>query len=103
MLANCGAPLPEGHFQGTLVARSTHGYLSAMDWPKLRLYAWGSIVYGLMSVVWVGYTLKYRTQLLTLHHLIGIVIYASFAEQVRLSQSVCAHTSLSPSARKCFV
>lgn len=84
MAVNCNEhSLKEGHFTGSVIARSLNGVLSATDIPKIKVYAIGVLVYGIIVLGWGLCCLRYRQQLILLHSLIGLVIILSVIEQIQ--------------------
>ena len=81
--SNCGdLNLASFRLQGTVRVRGYYGYLPGNEYPKLVFYKTMSFVYFGLSVVWVGISLRWHRELLTIQKCIGVVTVVSFVETI---------------------
>ena len=80
MFSNCQGSNPPVAVTGRVSVKNPYGYLPGTEYYKLPFYGWLSVLYTVLAFVWLGLSVKWWREALSLHACIAGVIFLGLME-----------------------
>lgn len=78
-IANCGT-LGQATVDGSVVVKNAYGFLPGNEYHKMLVYALSCLLYGILALVWMGFSLRRWKNLVSIQHCLAIMVFLGLIE-----------------------